>query len=499
MSEIATSSNNATTSSSQEIDPVYRVVDTLGEGAFGEVLLVVNIKLPQVAVAMKKLTTSNAHQNGLIRKEYLIQKKLSDVGHDNVIRMIGMRTDASFHYLFLEYADGGELFDKIEPDVGIAPEIAQFYFRQMIQGLEYIHENNIVHRDIKPENLLLTTSHVLKISDFGMATLYRNNGTERLLDMSCGTVPYAAPEVCAGRKYRGPPIDVWSCGIVLVAMLSGELPWERASDVSYPYLQWLSSNNLDENPWKKVDVRVLCILRKILTDNVEKRATIEQVKADPWFTHDYGKLETPKNRPLKRARVNDENYTTCTQQAETSSCSVKRPHLDTPEGKSFLTERQNASFSQPTRADDLLLTQHIDMSQNNSNLLERMVCRMTRFCVNTEPGETYDKVAKASEHSGFDVRRREGRRLLVTYRECSMMVTMYAIGDVPDMPRVMVDFRRSRGDGLQFKKMFLEVRNRMHQSICSTGNTWLADYGYVPKHPKLINEETNGNASVSNV
>ena len=70
----------------------------------------------------------------------------------------------------------------------------------------------------------------MKISDFGMATLYRNKGQERLLDLSCGTIPYAAPEVCAGQKYRGPPIDIWSSGIVLIAMLTGELPWNKASE-----------------------------------------------------------------------------------------------------------------------------------------------------------------------------------------------------------------------------------------------------------------------------
>ncbi|CAP26947.1 Protein CBR-CHK-1 [Caenorhabditis briggsae] len=470
-----------------ESNECYRVIRTLGEGAFGEVLLIVNNKNPDMAVAMKKMQITTQANTNNIRKEFLIQQKLSKVGHDNFIRAIGMRTENGFHFLFLEYADGGELFDKIEPDHGMPTAIAQFYFRQLIEGLKYIHDCDIVHRDIKPENLLLTTSHVLKISDFGMATLYRNEGKERLLDLSCGTIPYAAPEVCAGGKYRGPPIDVWSSGIVLIAMLTGELPWDRASDSSYAYLQWLGNNNLDENPWRKMDVRALCMLRRILTDNVHRRATIEQIKTDPWFTHNYGKLEMTYGRPLKRARYADENSPDCnissTQQADAVS-TAKRRHLETPD-KVAHVERQNASFSQPTRTEDLLLTQNIDMSQNNTNLLERMVCRMTRFCTKFDVPTSYRQLIHASEHAGYEVRQTADNRLLVTFREVSMMVTLYSL---KTESRVMVDFRRSRGDGIQFKKMFLEVRNRMNDSICVDGQNFLEDCGYVPRKPQFVRE-----------
>ena len=69
---------------------------------------------------------------------------------------------------------GGELFDRIEPEVGMAEHQAQYYFNQLIAGLEYLHQRGVAHRDIKPENLLLTEDDVLKISDFGMATVFRH-------------------------------------------------------------------------------------------------------------------------------------------------------------------------------------------------------------------------------------------------------------------------------------------------------------------------------------
>lgn len=93
--------------------------------------------------------------------------------HPHVLRCLGERRHHSLHYLFLEYAQGGELFDRIEPDAGMRPRDARRYWRQLAAGLAYLHARGVAHRDIKPENLLLDHDDNLKISDFGMATLFR--------------------------------------------------------------------------------------------------------------------------------------------------------------------------------------------------------------------------------------------------------------------------------------------------------------------------------------
>ena len=86
---------------------------------------------------------------------------------------------------------------------------------------EYIHSIGVVHRDLKPENILFDGEGNLKIADFGLATVFRHQGKERPLETCCGTLPYVAPEVIAKKPYRAEPVDIWSCGIVLVAMLAG--------------------------------------------------------------------------------------------------------------------------------------------------------------------------------------------------------------------------------------------------------------------------------------
>ncbi|XP_009986260.1 PREDICTED: serine/threonine-protein kinase Chk1, partial [Tauraco erythrolophus] len=122
------------------------------------------------AVAVKIVDTTRAAdcpEN--IKKEICINKMLN---HENVVRFYGHRREGTTQYLFLEYCRGGELFDRIEPDIGMPEPEAQRFFQQLIAGVVYLHGIGITHRDLKPENLLLDERDNLKISDFGLATVF---------------------------------------------------------------------------------------------------------------------------------------------------------------------------------------------------------------------------------------------------------------------------------------------------------------------------------------
>ncbi|KAG8008599.1 Serine/threonine-protein kinase Chk1 [Nibea albiflora] len=143
------------------------------------------------------------------------------LSHPNIVRFFGHRKEGPTMYLFLEYCTGGELFDRIEPDVGMAERDAHRFFQQLIAAVEYLHRAGITHRDIKPENILLDDKDNLKLTDFGLATMFRFKGRERLLSRLCGTLPYVAPELLSQTEYKAQPADIWACGIVLTAMLAG--------------------------------------------------------------------------------------------------------------------------------------------------------------------------------------------------------------------------------------------------------------------------------------
>ena len=142
----------------------WHIVHTLGEGAFGTVKLVINT-LTKEAVAVKIIDISqHADCFDTIRREITIHKQLK---HPHIIQFLGQRRENNEELIFLEYASGGELFDRIEPDVGMDVSLAKSFMRDLISGVIYLHENGFAHRDLKPENLLIDANDRLKISDFG--------------------------------------------------------------------------------------------------------------------------------------------------------------------------------------------------------------------------------------------------------------------------------------------------------------------------------------------
>ena len=130
----------------------------------------------------------------------------------------------------MEYAKHGEFFNYIVKQTRLNEMEASMFFAQIINGIKYIHENNIAHRfliliirDLKPENLLIANNRLIKIIDFGLSNSFQGN---LLLKTPCGSPCYAAPEMLLGKKYDGVKIDIWSCGIILYAMVCGFLPFE---------------------------------------------------------------------------------------------------------------------------------------------------------------------------------------------------------------------------------------------------------------------------------
>ncbi|KAJ5365632.1 hypothetical protein N7517_008518 [Penicillium concentricum] len=155
-----------------------------------------------------------------IEREVVIMKLIE---HPNVISLYDVWENRGELYLVLEHVEGGELFDYVSKNGPLPEEEAVRLFRQIIAALGYCHRFNICHRDLKPENILLDSNHNVKLADFGMAAL---QPAGHWLNTSCGSPHYAAPEIIYGRKYRGDRADMWSCGIILYALLTGYLPFD---------------------------------------------------------------------------------------------------------------------------------------------------------------------------------------------------------------------------------------------------------------------------------
>ncbi|ESN96527.1 hypothetical protein HELRODRAFT_189278 [Helobdella robusta] len=449
-------------------------VQVLGEGAYGEVKLAVNRETKEaVAVKIVNLLKSENVENN-IKKEICINKMLN---HRNIIKFYGHRRDNNKEYLFLEYACGGELFDRIEPDVGMPQHVAQKYFRELIAGVEYLHSRGVAHRDIKPENLLLDADDVLKLSDFGLATLYRHNDKQRVLDTCCGTVPYLAPEVVARKQYYGEPVDVWSCGIVLVALLAGELPWDEPGYFCKEYQDWKDCKVM-LNPWCKIDNLALSLIRRILIENPEKRMKLDGIKNHPWFLKNFKKdslkrLGSPNfenQRSKKHCYDKSDSLAMSQPNSEVSFQGFSQEEGDEMGGRkqgSVEFEGKGISFSQPHKLENLLLgTQMLSTPGTSQTLIPRLVRRMTRFFVTTNVEDTINHLVQVLKLDKCRVMKNSTLQQLTALTVDKRRAPLVFKACVLDMAgSVLVDFRLSKGDGIEFKKYFLRARDRLHGVI----------------------------------
>jgi 5'-AMP-activated protein kinase, catalytic alpha subunit len=170
----------------------------------------------------------------------------------------------------MEYVEEGELFELIVRRGRLEEEEACRYFKHLVSAVAYLHQLNIVHRDLKPENLLVDWKGGLKVVDFGLSNTYQPG---ELLKTACGSPCYAAPEMISSKKYLGLDVDVWSCGVILFAMVCGYLPFED-SNTSLLYKKILSGEYvlpLGVSPaFKDLLSKVLCI-------DPSRRARVEDI------------------------------------------------------------------------------------------------------------------------------------------------------------------------------------------------------------------------------
>lgn len=242
LSHVSTASSNNSRRTKAYIGP-WQLGKTLGRGSSGRVRLAKHTETDQLAAVkivsksqftnqrnarnehkQKRHPTAPGEQEPTdvygIEREVIIMKLIE---HPNVMALYDVWENQGELYLVLEYVEGGELFDYLISRGRLSEAEAIRYFRQICYGVDYCHRFNICHRDLKPENLLLDKDRNIKIADFGMAAL---ESGERLLETSCGSPHYASPEIVTGKTYHGAPSDIWSCGIILFALLTGHLPFD---------------------------------------------------------------------------------------------------------------------------------------------------------------------------------------------------------------------------------------------------------------------------------
>lgn len=276
-------------SSNKNIIGHYELKQTLGEGNFSTVKLAQH-RITQHLVAIKVVKTSVLSEENLmkINREIEVLKKLGK--HNHIVRLYQVIKTKRYFMLVTEYCPNGELYDYLVARGRLSETHSCELFLQILSAVEYLHNHNIVHRDLKAENLLLSNDYkTIKIADFGFANYYTK---DKLLSTWCGSPPYAAPELFKGLNYVGPPVDIWSLGVILYVLVCGSLPFDGQN------LVFLKSRVLSGKFRIPYFMSTECesLIRGMLRLDSEKRYRIKQIRAHCW---------TAKYRPKTEATQAD--------------------------------------------------------------------------------------------------------------------------------------------------------------------------------------------------
>ncbi|XP_072538594.1 5'-AMP-activated protein kinase catalytic subunit alpha-2 [Salminus brasiliensis] len=276
----------------------YILGDTLGVGTFGKVKIGEH-QLTGHKVAVKILNRQKIRSLDVVGKIKREIQNLKLFRHPHIIKLYQVISTPTDFFMVMEYVSGGELFDYICKHGRVEDNEARRLFQQIISAVDYCHRHMVVHRDLKPENVLLDGSMNAKIADFGLSNMMSDG---EFLRTSCGSPNYAAPEVISGRLYAGPEVDIWSCGVILYALLCGTLPFD---DEHVPTLFKKIRGGVFYIP-EYLNRSVASLLMLMLQVDPLKRATIKDIREHEWFKQDLPGYLFPEDPSYDSTVVDEE-------------------------------------------------------------------------------------------------------------------------------------------------------------------------------------------------
>ena len=274
----------------------------IARGSFSSVYKGINIK-KKYKVAIKRIHSCNVRKmKQYIDQEISIIKKLK---HRNVIKLYEVIIENDEMYLIFEYCSRGDLTDFLK-NKPLSEKFAKIYIKQLVCGLQYLVENDVIHRDLKPANILITEDYTLKITDFVFARILEGNN---LAETICGSPMYMSPELLTKNNYSNKS-DLWSLGVIIYEIITGLHPF-RAKTLK----ELLAKTNKEIIFPENINISENCkeLIYKLLEKDVNKRLTWYELFNHEWlnsknlFFHEYEdnkiKSENTENR-FKKCKSN---------------------------------------------------------------------------------------------------------------------------------------------------------------------------------------------------
>ena len=444
----------------------YELGRTLGEGTFGKVKHAVNMETnEQVAIkVLDKEKIQKQNMGAQIKKEISIMKM---VRHKYIVGMKEVLASKTKIFIVLELVTGGELFDKIVSVGKLTEDAALFYFRQLVEGVEYCHKMGVCHRDLKPENLLLDEHGNLKISDFGLSSLYvgdaDSEGASRteLLHTTCGTPNYVAPEVLADKGYDGKKADVWSIGVILYVLLAGFLPFDEPTIVAL----FAKIQNADFSYPSFFTDHARDLLDRVLVADPTLRISLTEVRNHPMV---YVEGVDEEDVPEQVVVANSDD---AVQQTAESSSATRTGALEGTKKPSWRHQIGNKTLN----AFDLvnicggfaLDRMFIPSGAINAGATTGRRLAGLQFTSSKDPTSLAEAVTQQLSALGCEITEGESRATRVKATKLSpkgligITADIYVLtGDLS-----LLEFRRGKGDLLEFRNLYSELIENLREHI----------------------------------
>lgn len=250
----------------------YTIKSKIGAGSYSKVYKAVDGE-SGIDVAIKVITTSKLSSSLIQRLSKEIQI-LKDLKHINIIGLLNYSITEKHIYLVMEFCDGGTVGDKIGKlnDESQVKEIV----KQILDGMLYLQNKNILHRDIKPANILITTNNVIKIIDFGFSSDVKDSD---MYSTICGTPMYMSPELLKCESYNK-KTDLWSLGVITYELIHHKNPFGNPRNIS----QLLESIK-KKNFYYKSSITPECrnFITSLLEESPDMRPDLVDLSKHPWF------------------------------------------------------------------------------------------------------------------------------------------------------------------------------------------------------------------------